>query len=62
MGVLVIAPFLLSLFLPRDRSMASLGRRVEAIGLFIVLTLLSLGIAQAGLRLFIVFPLLGWVA
>ncbi len=62
MGVLVIAPFLLSLFLPRERAEASWGRWAEAIGLFIVLTLLSLGITQAGLRLFIVFPVLGWAA
>ena len=62
MGVLVVAPFLLSLFLPRDRSEASWGRRAEAIGLFIALILISLGITQAGLRLFIVFPVLGWAA
>jgi signal transduction histidine kinase len=62
MGVLVVAPFLLSLFQPRDRSEASWGRRAEAIGLFIALTLISLGITQAGLRLFIVFPVLGWAA
>jgi signal transduction histidine kinase len=62
MGVLVVAPFLLSLFLTRDRSKASWGRRAEAIGLFIALTLISLGITQAGLRLFIVFPVLGWAA
>jgi PAS domain S-box-containing protein len=62
MGVLVVAPFLLSLLLPRERP-ASWPRRVEAAVLFGVLTAVSLAAASTGLGiLFLVFPFLGWAA
>src|SRR3989454_2432370 len=62
MGVLVVAPFLLSLLLVRERSM-SWSRRAEAAGLFLLLTVLSLAITRARLgTLSLVFPFLGWAA
>ncbi len=63
MGVLVVAPFLLSLLLFRQRSGMSWARRVEAATLFAGLTVLSLAVAHSKLHLlFVVLPFMGWAA
>ncbi|MGH2554526.1 MAG: MASE1 domain-containing protein [Actinomycetota bacterium] len=63
MGVLVVAPFLLSLLHFRDRSKRSWSRREEAGGLFLVLIALTFAVVQTRLQfLFLVLPLLGWAA
>ena len=62
MGVLVVAPFLLSLLLPRERP-ASWPRRIEASVLFGALIAVSFAAASTGLGiLFLVLPFLGWAA
>ncbi len=63
MGILVVAPFLLSLLLIRYRSETSWGRRVEAAALFGLLTVVSLAGVSTEIRpLFLVIPVLGWAA
>ncbi|TMK87224.1 MAG: hypothetical protein E6G44_00720, partial [Actinobacteria bacterium] len=63
MGVLVVAPFLLSLLLFRPRVPTSWARRVEAVALFVALTALTLAVARNHHPiLFVVLPLLGWAA
>ena len=63
MGILVVAPFLLSLLLYRYRSRTSWGRRVEAVALFGLLTIVSLvGVSTEIRPLFLVIPVLGWAA
>jgi PAS domain S-box-containing protein len=63
MGVLVVAPFLLSLFLVRLRPRTSWRRMVEAGGLFVLLTALSLAVMRTTLGLtFLLLPFLGWAA
>jgi PAS domain S-box-containing protein len=63
MGVLVVAPFLLSLLLFREHRRTSWRRRAEAVGLFSLITAVSLLVVQIRLPLmFLVLPLLGWAA
>jgi PAS domain S-box-containing protein len=63
MGILVVAPFILSLFLVRLRPRTSWRRMVEAAGLFVLLTALTLVVTRTSLGLlFLVLPLLGWAA
>jgi len=63
MGVLVVAPFLLSLGLLRQPSGASSRKRVEAAALLLLVTIVSIAVMNSDLRLmFLVFPLLGWAA
>jgi PAS domain S-box-containing protein len=63
MGVLVVAPFLLSLVLPRRAGPIRWARVVEATLLFASLTALSLLVASSDLNLlFVALPLLGWAA
>jgi signal transduction histidine kinase len=63
MGVLVFAPFLLSLRLSPDPSLRLWSRRVEAAGLFVVLLIVSILVmrTEVGLR-FLILPLIGWAA
>jgi PAS domain S-box-containing protein len=61
MGVLVVTPVLLTLW--RPRSGGSTSRRLEAIALFVLLTVLSLWVMNTRLQLmFLVVPFLGWAA
>jgi PAS domain S-box-containing protein len=63
MGILVVAPFILSLLLVRLRPRTSWRRIVEAVGLFILLAALTLLVTRTSLGLlFLVLPLLGWAA
>jgi PAS domain S-box-containing protein len=63
MGILVVAPFLLSLLLFRERSTTSWGRRIEAAVLFMVLAAVSVVAVSSEIRpLFLVIPVLGWAA
>lgn len=63
MGVLVVAPFMLSLLLWRERPKASWVRRAEAGALFVLLTALTFAVFQTRLPLmFLVLPFLGWAA
>ncbi len=63
MGVLVVAPFLLTLLPLRRRSKGSWKRRAEAGGLFVLLTLVSVAVVRTHFDLlFLVLPLLGWAA
>jgi PAS domain S-box-containing protein len=63
MGILVVAPFLLSLLLFRLRPRTSWRRIVEAVGLFVLLAALTLLVMRASLGLrFLVLPFLGWAA
>ena len=63
MGVLVVAPFLLSLGLVRKSWRAPRLQLVEAGALFALLTILTLWVMDNDLRLlFLVFPFLGWAA
>jgi PAS domain S-box-containing protein len=63
MGVLVVAPFLLSLLSLRQRRPTNWKRRVEAVVLFALLVTLSVVGARTQPRpLFLVIPLLGWAA
>jgi PAS domain S-box-containing protein len=63
MGVLVVAPFLLSLRLFRPGSRVSWTRRAEAAGLFVLLTIVTGVVVRTDLRiLFVVLPFLGWAA
>jgi PAS domain S-box-containing protein len=63
MGVLVVAPFLLSLLLVRRREPTSWPRRVEAAGLFVALAIATLAVFRShhGL-LFLTIPFVGWAA
>lgn len=63
MGVLVVAPFLLTLRLLRRGARASWARRWEAVGLFALITVVTLVVVRTELRiLFLVLPLVGWAA
>jgi PAS domain S-box-containing protein len=62
MGVLVFAPFLLSLRTHRPGE-ASWLRRIEAIALFIALAVVSYAVFRSRLEIqYLVFPFLGWAA
>ncbi|MFL5797886.1 MAG: SpoIIE family protein phosphatase [Actinomycetota bacterium] len=65
MGVLVVAPFLLTVvaFMRRRPPPASWARRVEASALFVLITAVALWVTQSNLRLlFLVLPLVGYAA
>jgi PAS domain S-box-containing protein len=63
MGVLVVAPFLLSLLHLRRSEGTSWARRAEAGGLFLLITLVSLAVTRTQFGLmFLVLPFLGWAA
>ena len=63
MGILVFAPFLLSLRLPPDRSLRSWQRRGELAALFAVLIVVTIVVMRSPLALrFIVIPILGWAS
>ena len=63
MGVLVVAPFLLSLRLPPDPSIRAWPRRLEAAGLFASLSLVLILVTRSDMSLrFVLVPLLGWAA
>ena len=63
MGILVFAPFLLSLRLPPDPSLRSWRRRLELGALFAVLLVVSIFVMRSDLALrFLPLPLLGWAA
>jgi PAS domain S-box-containing protein len=63
MGVLVVAPFLLSLLLYRRHSRMTWARRVEATVLFAAIIVLSLAVMRSDLNLkFVLLPFLGWAA
>jgi PAS domain S-box-containing protein len=63
MGILVVAPFLLSLLLPREGSRPNWARRAEAAALFVAVVAVSLAVAHAHLQLlFLLLPVLGWAA
>jgi integral membrane sensor domain MASE1 len=66
MGILVVAPFLLSLLSLRREAAAAKGswrRRAEAACLFVALTVLSLAVFHSELHLlFVLLPFLGWAA
>jgi PAS domain S-box-containing protein len=63
MGVLVVAPFLLSLLHLGRRSHTTWLRRAEAIGWFVLLIVLSFAVTRTNLSmLFAVVPVLGLVA
>jgi PAS domain S-box-containing protein len=63
LGVLVVAPFLLSLLLLRDRRWRGWGRLLEALGLLLLLGAVSFFVLRSRLELlFLVFPLLGLAA
>jgi PAS domain S-box-containing protein len=63
MGILVVAPFLLSLLLWRRGPRASWWRRIEAIAFLLVLVALTLGVMHTRLRLlFPLVPFVGWAA
>ncbi len=62
MGVLVVAPFLLSLLL-WGRSPLRWGRVIEAAALFALLLVVCIGVTRTDLRLlFVILPLVGWAA
>jgi len=63
MGVMVVAPFLLTLPLHREWIRTSWGRRLEAAALFVFLVAVSLFVTRAKVHLlFVAIPLLGWAA
>jgi len=65
MGVLVVAPFLLSFgeFARRRLGPVSWARRAEAAGLFLLITVVAVWVSQSNLRLlFLVLPLVGYAA
>jgi integral membrane sensor domain MASE1/anti-sigma regulatory factor (Ser/Thr protein kinase) len=63
MGVLVVAPFLLTLGVTRLRRPASWPRVAEAAASFLVLTVVTIAVTQAQMRLlFVVIPVVGWIA
>jgi PAS domain S-box-containing protein len=65
MGVLVVAPFLLSVveFVRHRPPPASWARRAEAAALLLLITAVSLWVTQSNLRLlFLVLPLVGYAA
>ena len=63
MGVLVVAPVLLSLIQLRQREKTTWARRVEAVGLLLVLGVLTIVVTRTHLRMwFLLIPLLGWAA
>jgi PAS domain S-box-containing protein len=63
MGILVVAPFLLSFLIGWRRGATSWSRRFEATGLFLVLFALSLVVLHTQVRLlFVLLPLMGWAA
>jgi PAS domain S-box-containing protein len=63
MGILVVAPFILSLLLVRLHPLTSWRRVVEAAGLFVLLAALTLLVMRTSLGLrFLALPFLGWAA
>jgi PAS domain S-box-containing protein len=63
MGILLVAPFLLSLFPWRRGPRASWWRRIEAVGLFLLLVVLTVAVLHSRPRLlFPLLPVLGWAA
>jgi len=63
MGVLVVAPFLMSLLLLRPKGRASWSRAAEATALFAALAVVSVVVMRSHHSLlFLVLPLLGWAA
>jgi PAS domain S-box-containing protein len=61
MGVLVVAPVLLTLF--QRRSLGSLSQRLEAVVLFMLIVIISVWVVNTDLQLmFLVIPFLGWAA
>src|SRR5439155_21774314 len=63
MGVLVVAPFLLSLRSRRGSPSMSAPRRFEAFVLAVAIALAALAVFRTDLHVqYLVFPLLGWAA
>src|SRR5439155_27384335 len=63
MGVLVVAPFLLSIVLFRRQEPASWPRRAEAVALFVALTAATLAVFRSHHSLiFLTLPIVGWAA
>ncbi|TML02454.1 MAG: PAS domain S-box protein [Actinobacteria bacterium] len=63
MGVLVVAPFLLSLFLFRRKHGVAWGRVAEAVVLFAALAVVSVVVLRSHHSLlFLILPLMGWAA
>jgi len=63
LGILVVAPFLLSLGLLRDRRWRGWAKLIEALGLLLLLGAVSFFVLRSKLELlFLVFPLLGLAA
>ena len=63
MGVLVVAPFLLSLLLFFQRSKTTWSRRIEAALLFVGLAAITVVVARTRISLlYLLVPLLGWAA
>ena len=63
MGVLVVAPFLLSLRRPEPSTRISWPRAIEAIVLFLSLAAVSYTVFQSRVEIqYLVFPFLGWAA
>lgn len=62
-GILVVAPFLLSLRLLRGRTPQGWARLTEALALLLLLGAVSMFVLHTQLKLlFLVFPFLGWAA
>jgi PAS domain S-box-containing protein len=63
MGVLVVAPFLLSLLVARRHPRLTWRQRTEAAALFVLLTVVTLAVSRTHLSmLFGVIPFVGWAA
>jgi len=63
MGILVFAPFLLSLRLPGDRAHGSWRPTGELIALFVVVSVVTALVMRSPLALrFVIIPMLGWVS
>jgi PAS domain S-box-containing protein len=63
MGVLVVAPFLLSLLLFRPTPRLSVERYAEAAGLVLLLTVVAVAVVRTDMNfMFLIVPLLGWTA
>jgi len=63
MGVLVVAPFLLTLGAAEPGWNVSWPRVAEAVAAFVVLTAVTIAVTQAQVRLlFVVIPVVGWIA
>jgi PAS domain S-box-containing protein len=63
MGVLVVAPFLLSLRIRSSAARVSWLRRAEAVALFVALAAVSYAVFRSPIHIqYLVFPFLGWAA